>query len=67
MSANTDSEIDAPKCGYCNVTGIGPWIMGDLLRACHFCEKGARMELSGWAAPPTQTRQGVSAALMEGP
>lgn len=63
----TNCRCPSVKCGYCKDTGVGPWIMGDILRACHFCAKGAAMELSGWAAPPSEPRRGASAALMEGP
>jgi len=67
MTPDGPRDAPPPTCGYCKDSGIGPWIWGDTLRACHFCAEGARMELGGWVDPPTQQRQGASAALMEGP
>lgn len=34
-------------CGFCKDTGTAPWIMGDFLRPCGYCEKGRFMEESG--------------------
>lgn len=42
-----------PDCGFCEGTGIAPWIIGDVQRACGYCEKGEAVLASGYFVAPS--------------
>lgn len=40
------------NCGWCNDTGMAPWVVGDYLRTCKLCDAGKKMRELGYGINP---------------